>query len=241
MISQLVHVDGLSDISQFWEIHEAQLTFFYSSLVLSVYMLLSWNQKTNKKRHAWVFLLPVIGLSTIYIGIANVEPDIYDQMDNLKRYGAFGIVYSQAQKSLSMMPKNYSASITTSFPVPSAQKTVTAPLPNIVLVLLESTIDPSHLKKITANPYPTPFFEKIKEKAVYGRLTVPGGTANAEYEVLTSLPLKSLPTIRVPFMEINRSTPSLPSFFSSFDYNCFAYHMGHKNSTIEMSSSKQWE
>lgn len=226
MISQLVHVDGLSDISQFWEIHEAQLTFFYSSLVLSVYMLLSWNQKTNKKRHAWVFLLPVIGLSTIYIGIANVEPDIYDQMDNLKRYGAFGIVYSQAQKSLSMMPKNYSASITTSFPVPSAQKTVTAPLPNIVLVLLESTIDPSHLKKITANPYPTPFFEKIKEKAVYGRLTVPGGTANAEYEVLTSLPLKSLPTIRVPFMEINRSTPSLPSFFSSFDYNCFAYHMG---------------
>ncbi|WP_197498784.1 LTA synthase family protein [Halodesulfovibrio spirochaetisodalis] len=226
MVLQLLNVDGLSDISQFWEIHEAQLTFLYSSITLVVYSLLFWKKQPVQKFYAWMLILPFLGVGTIIFAMKNVEPDIYNQMDNLKRHGAFGILYSQLYKAASMTPEGYSASIQKSFPVNSSSKERPDTLPNIVLVLLESTIDPSRLTDIKVEPYPTPFLEELKKKSLYGRLSVPGGTANAEYEVLTSLPLKSLPTTRVPFMEINRHTYSLPSFLSEMGYQSFAYHMG---------------
>lgn len=227
MVTQLLNVDGLSDFSQFLEVHEVRLTILYSVITLIAYILLSWKNSSIKRFSAWGLLLPFLGVGTICFAMNNIEADKYSQMNNLGRHGAFGIIYSQLYKSMYMAPEGYSESIKKKFSIKNSEEIPNATCPNIVLLLLESTIDPSQLKKIKMSPYPTPFLEEMKGKSLYGRLKVPGGTANAEYEVLTSLPISSLPASCVPYMEISRKTPSLLRFLSKLGYQPFAYHMGN--------------
>ncbi len=65
--------------------------------------------------------------------------------------------------------------------------------PNIILIQLESFIDPYLLDGVTLNADPIPNFRKMKDEGTSGILNVPvfgGGTANTEFEVLTGMSLK---------------------------------------------------
>ncbi len=82
---------------------------------------------------------------------------------------------------------------------------------NIILVQLESFIDISHMKNVTTSEDPTPVFNALKEKYTSGFLTVPSigaGTANTEFEVLTSMSLDYFGTGEYPYKTILKSSTS---------------------------------
>ena len=65
--------------------------------------------------------------------------------------------------------------------------------PNIILIQLESFIDPYILNGVTLSSDPVPNFRKMKDEGTSGALNVPvfgGGTANTEFEILTGMSLK---------------------------------------------------
>lgn len=82
---------------------------------------------------------------------------------------------------------------------------------NIILVQLESFIDISHMTNVTTSSDPTPIFNTLKEQYSHGYLTVPSigaGTANTEFEVLTSMSLDYFGTGEYPYKTILKSSTS---------------------------------
>ena len=64
--------------------------------------------------------------------------------------------------------------------------------PDIILIQMESFIDPKTIKDLTFSSDPAPVHTYLREKFSHGKLSVPtmsGGTANAEFEVLTGMNL----------------------------------------------------
>lgn len=76
--------------------------------------------------------------------------------------------------------------------------------PNIIMIQLESFIDPSYLSVngMTFSEEPVPNFKNLKERYPHGFLKVPafgGGTANTEFEVLTQIDLKAFGLGEYPY------------------------------------------
>lgn len=80
--------------------------------------------------------------------------------------------------------------------------------PNIVVVQLESFIDPYKIPGTTYSPDPVPNFRRLKEKYSSGLLNVSvygGGTANTEFEVLTGMNIKYFGIGEYPYETILKS------------------------------------
>lgn len=74
--------------------------------------------------------------------------------------------------------------------------------PNIILVLLESFIDPSEIKFLNYSEDPIPNFHKLEQEYTTGYLEVPvvgAGTANTEFEMLTGMSLRYFGTGEYPY------------------------------------------
>ena len=74
--------------------------------------------------------------------------------------------------------------------------------PNIILVLLESFIDPSEIKFLECSEDPVPNFHKLESKYTTGYLEVPvvgAGTANTEFEMLTGMGMRYFGTGEYPY------------------------------------------
>ena len=103
--------------------------------------------------------------------------------------------------------------------------------PNIVMVQLESFIDPNRLDGFTYSENPVPFFTWLKERYTSGYLSVPsigGGTANTEFEVLTGMSLDYFGPGEYPYKTILQQ-----STCESIAYNLkelgFGTHVIHNN------------
>lgn len=82
-------------------------------------------------------------------------------------------------------------------------------LPNIVVVLLESFIDPTDVKFLNVKGEPIPNFHYLQDNFSTGYLTVPvvgAGTANAEFEVLTGMSMRFFGTGEYPYKTILKET-----------------------------------
>ncbi|HEX4976377.1 MAG TPA: LTA synthase family protein [Nocardioides sp.] len=102
---------------------------------------------------------------------------------------------------------------------------------NVVLVLSESLSDPLQLRGVTAAQDPLPFTRRLMGSATSGQLLVPaigGGTANAEFEVLTGMSLALFsPQLRVPYQMLvpeRDRFPSLVQWFESTGHRAVAMH-----------------
>ncbi|GAB1475932.1 LTA synthase family protein [Bacillota bacterium] len=74
--------------------------------------------------------------------------------------------------------------------------------PNIVMIQLESFIDPTLIDGITFSEDPIPNFRKLQEKGSTGFLRVPSvgaGTANTEFEVLTGMRIRAFGPGEYPY------------------------------------------
>lgn len=78
-------------------------------------------------------------------------------------------------------------------------------LPNIIMVQLESFMDPKLIKDLELSKDPIPNFRNLQKKYTTGFLTVPSvgaGTANTEFEVLTGLRIRFFGPGEYPYKSI---------------------------------------
>lgn len=81
--------------------------------------------------------------------------------------------------------------------------------PNVIVVQLESFMDPSYVKELSFNMNPIPNFTKLKEECSSGFLTMPAigaGTANSEFEVLSGFDVAYFGAGEYPYKTVLGST-----------------------------------
>lgn len=101
--------------------------------------------------------------------------------------------------------------------------------PNIIVVLLESFIDPTEVNYLNFSKDPIPVFRSLTEKYSSGYLTVPvvgAGTANTEFEILTGMSMQYFGTGEYPYKTILKQTDceSIASDLSKIGYGTHVVH-----------------
>lgn len=101
--------------------------------------------------------------------------------------------------------------------------------PNIIIVQLESFINPNWITDIGLNKNPVSNFEALSDYFTSGLLSVPsfgGGTANTEFEVITGMSTEFFGTGEFPFNTIasKQSIPSLAYSLKNLGYSANALH-----------------
>ena len=152
-------------------------------------------------------------------------------------YENYGFVYgfssSVVDRGMSK-PENYSKETVEEIQanVNAAKKETTLAdedKPNIILVLLESFIDPYDVNFLEFSEDPVPNFHNLYDNFSSGYLTVPvvgAGTANTEFEVLTGMSLQYFGTGEYPYKTTLKKTDceSIASDLSSIGYGTHVVH-----------------
>lgn len=148
-------------------------------------------------------------------------------------YENYGFVYgfstSVVDRGMSK-PKNYSKeTVAQAQEASKKEETVNAENPNIIVVLLESFIDPTEVNYLNFSEDPIPNFRELTENYSTGYLTVPvvgAGTANTEFEVLTGMSMQYFGTGEYPYKTILKQTDceSIASDLSKIGYGTHVVH-----------------
>lgn len=101
--------------------------------------------------------------------------------------------------------------------------------PNVLILQLESFIDPTLIKGMTFDRDPVPNFRKLKETCSTGYLTVPAvgaGTANTEFEVLTGMRVRSFGPGEYPYKTVlkEKTCESTAYTLKKLGYGTHAIH-----------------
>lgn len=104
--------------------------------------------------------------------------------------------------------------------------------PTVIVVMSESFFDPTALPGVSFSEDPVPTLHRLQAEASSGALYPPvfgGGTANTEFEVLTSHAMRFLPAGSVPYQQyVRRPMGSLPGIFAAQGYRTAAVHTYHR-------------
>lgn len=101
--------------------------------------------------------------------------------------------------------------------------------PNIIVIQLESFIDPLEVESITCSEDPVPNFRRLKGSYSSGYFTVPSvgaGTANTEFEVLSGMSVKFFGPGEYPYKAILReeTCETAAYIFKNMGYKAHAIH-----------------
>jgi hypothetical protein len=100
-------------------------------------------------------------------------------------------------------------------------------LPDLIVVQSESFFDPARLAGVDSRPL-LPHFHRLAARHHHGELAVPafgGLTTRTEFEVLTGIPLQTLPGVQYPYQGlVHRPLRSLPWALKSLGYATRAVH-----------------
>lgn len=105
-------------------------------------------------------------------------------------------------------------------------------MPNIVVVLLESFIDPSEINFLETSEDPIPNFHELEKNYSSGHMTVPvvgAGTANTEFEVLTGMGLQFFGTGEYPYKTVLKQVDNCESIASDLSKLGYGTHVVHNN------------
>ncbi len=105
-------------------------------------------------------------------------------------------------------------------------------MPNIVVVLLESFMDPSEVNFLECSEDPIPNFHRLESNYSTGHMTVPvigAGTANTEFEVLTGMGIQFFGTGEYPHKTILKQVDSCESIASVLSPLGYGTHVVHNN------------
>lgn len=100
---------------------------------------------------------------------------------------------------------------------------------NIIMLQLESFIDPSNIKSLSFSEEPLPTFKKLKKEFTSGYLSVPSigaGTANTEFEIITGMNLDFFGPGEYPYKTILKKTTceSMAYNLKELNYKTHAIH-----------------
>ena len=108
----------------------------------------------------------------------------------------------------------------------------TEDMPNIVVVLLESFIDPSEVNFLETSSDPIPNFHNLEQNYSTGYMTVPvvgAGTANTEFEVLTGMGIQFFGTGEYPYKTVLKEIDNCESIASNLSKLGYGTHVVHNN------------
>lgn len=175
------------------------LVLFYGALPLT---LITVNESNYER------VLPALGASA----------SDFSRPFSINRMGFMGSLWHDVRYLLGQdKPVNYSKEamqrIRQSYR--PAASDATGGSPSVIVLLLESFWDPLAYAELGVSPDPIPYFRSLAKKFPHGRVRVPmygGGTALAEFEILTAL---STALIRgYPYVNLRRKIPTLATTFA---------------------------
>ena len=175
----------------------------------------------------------LVAVSVIYMfSLTGILPKSFK--DANKAYAKYGFTYCFTRSIFDRgieQPENYSEhSVEEILSVIGSDKTNTPDSkPNIIMVQLESFMDPSYFKNVEFEYDPVPNFTALKENCTSGRLSVPSvgsGTANTEFEVVTGMCLDYFGTGEYPYKTIlqSKNCETLCYNLSELGYTSHAFH-----------------
>lgn len=166
-----------------------------------------------------------------------------DYFENIaKGYKDYGFVYGFSTSVLDRgmhKPKGYSEEAINNIEkreedtwkrlLAAGEVTDSGERPNIILVLLESFIDPAEIKFLECSEDPVPNFHKLEKEYTTGHLEVPvvgAGTANTEFEVLTGMGMRYFGTGEYPYKTALKSysCESIANNLSKLGYGTGVVH-----------------
>lgn len=103
---------------------------------------------------------------------------------------------------------------------------------NVVVVLLESFLDPTEVNYLQMSEDPIPYFHELESKYSTGHLTVPvvgAGTCDTEFEMLTGMSMQFFGPGEYPQKTILKKVSSCESFASDLSKLGYSSHVVHDN------------
>ncbi|HEM3725884.1 TPA: LTA synthase family protein [Streptococcus suis] len=191
---------------------------------------LNWLKRSLRLLIGYISFLTLVPLISIAV-VKKVNIDLnYWRM--YVTYGEYGLPLSLTsfyEDSKLSKPEGYShstlESIFEKYPTETIKQEIQ---PNIIFIQNESQADFSKLKGINLQPNPLANQQSLKDNAVHGSLNVSvygGGTANTEYEVLTSNPISLLSSNLFPYQQIiTQERPSFATYLQNQQYDTVAMH-----------------
>lgn len=162
-----------------------------------------WNQSHNYKRNGFVS-------GFVY----NLNAPSIDKPDNLEFTEDIIKKYTEKAKEHNQLLKD------------SERKGA-----NVIFLMNESFSDPDNLSKIEVNKSPIPYFKELSSEYLSGNILAEsygGGTANVEFEALSSVSLEPLaPNITTPYIQMTSQIGKIPTivkYFSDKNYKTTAIH-----------------
>ena len=151
-------------------------------------------------------------------------------------YEEYGFVYGFSTSVVGTgmsKPANYSEETINEIQnsIQVSETVTTEKMPNVVVVLLESFIDPNEVNYLNIEGNPIPNFKYLEENFTTGYMTVPvvgAGTANAEFEVLTGMSMRFFGTGEYPYKTILKET-DCESIAGNLGKLGYATHVVHNN------------
>lgn len=221
---------------------KAQRIMLYCAMgvfVIAIVALWIVGPKISGKIHYGKNVASIVGIGAVVLittGIAHQISVISTDFGNLVgAYNNYGFVYCFSSSVLDTginQPDDYgeeqTARILSQFPETKAVEEGQIK-PDIVLIQLESFLDPKTIKGMTFSDDPAPIHTYLRENFSGGLLSVPsfgGGTANTEFEVLTGINMDNFGPGEYPYKTImlEETCESLAFNLKENGYSTHAIH-----------------
>lgn len=213
-----------------------QILLVISASVMLILTLAVMFFKSTKQKRLFKYGFIHLGvIGGLVFTLPNLSSSIarFEETDgNLKNtYDEFGFAYSFVQSVISKgvkRPSDFDEELLLKRLNEMKFDSSKAEDVNFIAIQLESFFDVNRIGlNLTSNPIP--FFSSLKDQYTSGVLSVPtigGGTANSEFEFLTSMDLSYFGTGEYPYKTVLReqSLPSLVSYFNGLNYTTTALH-----------------
>lgn len=185
-----------------------------------------------------VFIVATFFCIRLFTSIALNAQAISDNFANLATaYDKYGFVYCFSNSVIDIgisEPEDYSEEKMLAIKeeldqVGTSGSTLGKNSPNIIVVQLESFMDPSYVKDLQFNENPIPYFSALKEECTSGFLTMPAigaGTANSEFEVLSGFNVAYFGAGEYPYKTVLGDTTceTMATQLKKFGYATHAMH-----------------
>lgn len=185
-----------------------------------------------------VFIVATFCMVMLFTKIALNSQAISDNFANLATaYEKYGFVYCFSNSVVDVgisEPDDYSEEYMLEIKdeldeVTASGASYAEDSPNIIIVQLESFMDPSYVKDLEFSENPIPNFTELKEECTSGFLTMPAigaGTANSEFEVLSGFNVAYFGAGEYPYKTVLSDTTceTIATQLKTLGYSTHAIH-----------------
>ena len=164
-----------------------------------------------------------------YLAKKEITVTNWNQVATYRRNGFFYSFVANLYRAKIAEPENYNAETVNKIIDEISESTEpTVENPNVIIVMSEAFMDIWNATNLQFSQEIAPNFKRLSEKYLSGRVMTSefgGGTANSEFEVLTSYSTLQLPAGTIAYMNyVNRPTDSYVSFLNDRNYATVALH-----------------